>query len=391
MAETSTTATESVEEVEDLYPYLGGLKLSAQVMGLSVHYPSKTVAIAVSRLDGDVWDGCVELWEMSSLDETSSTQSPKTCAGRRPIPCGVSDVRWCSGSDGQPLVVVGRDDGDVDIFEWDSRNRKVNPVLTLTEHDDMINSITTPILDLNSPNYDSIVATGSSDGTVRVWNVTGPTAQSSVRTLPSPFYGMSVQATTPAPWANGLDVLLVAYGGSSAQKGPGLGLWDCSKGLLEPSSFKFEHTDTESESIFIDRCATPISLSYSKDPLHLHEFVVGFDDGTIAVYSDVDLKPIRVQKPHGNFAIRCLDTVMVTEENMSDSSDTTKCVIYSASESCTAMITEWDLSRGDVIDTRNDYVLSITGSLTSDLKEKRAVLTGGVDGQVRLLDVTKYM
>ena len=39
--------------------YIGGLKVAAAVTGLSVR--EQTVAVAVSRLEGDVWDGCVEV------------------------------------------------------------------------------------------------------------------------------------------------------------------------------------------------------------------------------------------------------------------------------------------------------------------------------------------
>ena len=47
--------------------YCGGLKVAAQVTSLSVHEPTKTLAVAVSRLDGDMWDGCVELWSLNAL------------------------------------------------------------------------------------------------------------------------------------------------------------------------------------------------------------------------------------------------------------------------------------------------------------------------------------
>jgi WD40 repeat protein len=374
---------ETMQDASDIFPYLGGLKVSAQVMGLSVHYPTRTVAMAISRLDGDIWDGCVELWEMSALIESQENQStPKACSGRRPLPCGVSGVKWFCDGDGKPLLAVGRDNGDVDVLQWDTRNRKLNLMFSLTEHDDMINCVATSVVDFGNPQYDSYLTSGSADGSVRVWNVAGPNPQSAMRTLPSPFYGASVQAVTPAAWGKKLDVLLVAYGGSSGQKGPGFGLWDCSQGLLQPPTFVFTASGNPGSTLgsnYIDKCATPLSLCYSKDPERSHEFVVGFDDGTIAIYSDLDLtQPISVSKPHGSCAIRSLDTLLLKGS---------RCVIYSASESCSAMITEWDLSSSGVVDSRADYVLNITCGEMKD--HKSLVITGGMEGQVRLIDVSK--
>ena len=106
-------ASRLIAEVPMKGEYLGGLKAPARVVGLSVHEPTKTLAVAVSRLDGNVWDGCVELWSLPGLlavhDGTAAAtaSSPAlmgtaggACVGRVASPCGVSSLAWLNGGSG---------------------------------------------------------------------------------------------------------------------------------------------------------------------------------------------------------------------------------------------------------------------------------------------------
>ena len=533
--------------------YCGGLKVAAQVTSLSVHEPTKTLAVAVSRLDGDMWDGCVELWSLNALvgagekeDEMTNddldpeqkveigkelasaagggVKQSKTidsaaagatvgCAGRVSQPCGVSSLAWLNGCvssgkhAGKPLVAIGRDDGNIEVFAWD-RAKSLVPAVSLVEHDNLVNAVITPLADSSDGSGtggSTLLASGSSDGTVRVWDLAAASTPgsnhnsvASVDVLRSPFRGACVQAlascsSPSSSFDDAFTVLAVAYGGASAQCGPCLGLWDrraavaaaqvavqataasppvaegraTKKGgvmlpfsaadaarALNPVESKFSCYATADEARGIGSCATPTCLAYarnfsapplmSKDSLE-HALLVGFDDGVVARYDDRVLGRGAVKvfeaspQCHESQAVRALlafrasfdgppSTMGESMRSSPEDANSSTLGLVSASEACTAILTFEDITAADghlaasstlpspppppppkstsqpaapstvqpqlstptQIDSRSDYVTALAMTslpAVAGSTNKPTILTGGYDGQVRIIQL----
>ncbi len=194
-----------------------------------------------------------------------------------------------------------------------------------------------------------------------MWDIASNIPQSSLQVLPAPFGGAAVQALARAPYAKDLDLLAVAYGGAPGERGPCLGLWDRSRGRFEPTHFSCYPTPSP--------FASPTSLTYSADPSAPHTLFVGFDDGTLAEYDDRDLTaPRAVTRPHGPAAVRCLTALPNA--------------LLSLGEDGAARLSAHSLAAGAApLDQRSDYAIAAAVTTTA---AGCAVLTGGVDGQVRL-------
>jgi len=97
---------------------------------------------------------------------------------------------------------------------------------------------------------------------------------------------------------------------------------------------------------------------------------VGYDDGSLALYDDRCLAdgPLRVVRPHGQAAVRALAPVATAAGH----------AVVSCGEDGQAFIVS---SEGACVcvDSREDYLLAACG-----VAESHCVVTGGMDGQVRL-------
>ena len=110
-----------------------------------------------------------QLWDLAVMDPATAEAS-KGCVGRCPQKCGVGPVCWVTGGHahgGQPLVAVGRDDGNVEVLAWDGRKKALVASASLAEHDGPITALVS---------LGSTLASGAADGTVRslLWS---PSAQ----------------------------------------------------------------------------------------------------------------------------------------------------------------------------------------------------------------------
>mmetsp|Transcript_39501 Transcript_39501/g.79765 ORF Transcript_39501/g.79765 Transcript_39501/m.79765 type:complete len:273 (-) Transcript_39501:39-857(-) len=267
--------------------------------------------------------------------------------------------------------------------------------------------------------------------------------------------------------------MVVGHGNSSGRFGPCLGLWirNPSKlgattvlhGLcstITPPSLATQRVASAAGGV--GDCASPTAVCYttaapttsaalstSSTPtpapfdgggdngVGSHVFVVGYDDGSLAVYDDrtsfskckpsagsVALSPsspsfvvpLRVLRPHGNQAVRCLAPFALTAGDFT-SHEEARHFVLSGAEDCRAVVTQvtggeqkgcGDGSGGGaegaptevVVDGREDYVLAVatirvsSASSTTgegkggDSSSRLAVLTGGMDGQVRMAEMT---
>jgi WD40 repeat protein len=113
----------------------------------------------------------------------------------------------------------------------------------LNEHDGAITCLATATAGNAMPSAEAaasegaaqghcLLASGATDGTVRVWDLAAAVASASVHVLECPFAGASVSALAVAPNGSAskpLAWVAVGYGGSSAQRGPCLALWNRSQ------------------------------------------------------------------------------------------------------------------------------------------------------------------
>ena len=357
--------------------YLGGLKVAAQVTGLSFQEDKKCVAVAVSRLDGDVWDGCVELWALEALDQEGAVAArgdgpTKGCVGRLPTPCGIGPLCWVAGSasKAKPLLAYGRDDGNVELVVWESKKAGVAHTLSMTEHDGLVTCLLA--------GDEGLLASGAADGSVRVWETAATIPQASAATLPCPFGGANVSCMAAAPWANAsLSVLLVCYGGAAGACAPCLCLWDRSKGKLEPPTITMYPTalppSEGAPAAAVSPRASPLCCAYSS--ASPHAVWVGFDDGSLAKYDDAKLGdgPLLVTAPHGTAAVRAL--VSVSAGGVVSCGEDGRAVLVGEDGACGAC----------AVDGRDDFILSAASVRVGGAQV--AVLTGGMDGQVRLTSI----
>lgn len=122
------------------------------------------VAFVGSALAGDTWDGTVGVVRLSDTSDTSD--APRAAAA---LPCGASAVCWL----GADVVALACDDGTVAVVRvgraaggaWDGGTQSVAEDAV---HDDMVLALAAP--SAGAPN---LVASGSADGTVRVWEAAG--------------------------------------------------------------------------------------------------------------------------------------------------------------------------------------------------------------------------
>ena len=90
---------------------LGEVNVGAQVQSLAANDEMGLVAAGVSRLEGNTWDGVVEMWAWPSPGDKTA---PSELAARHHVPCGVGDVAWLSGAN----LAVAQDDGNVEVGVW---------------------------------------------------------------------------------------------------------------------------------------------------------------------------------------------------------------------------------------------------------------------------------
>lgn len=194
--------------------------------------------------------------------------------------------------------------------------------------------------------------------------------------------------------------------------------------------------------VAVGDCASPLSICYTTTPASSnaaaaasHVFVVGFDDGCLATYDDRTafsscskngrmasgsrVTPLRVIRPHGPSAIRCLAPFTIpascgeSNSKQQQTQQEGRAMVLSGSEACRALATavvgaENEEEEVVMVDGREDYVLAAATVVISGKAPKKvdgggegdvapgsaagssrvAVLTGGMDGQLRLTEVS---
>lgn len=91
-----------------------------------------TLAIASSSLTDRTWNGC--LW---TFKDSTKAPDPEYSNGRTYTESGITDVQWLDSS----RMVIGLDDGSVEIWAQSGSLPGLENLASLTEHDDVVNTI----------------------------------------------------------------------------------------------------------------------------------------------------------------------------------------------------------------------------------------------------------
>ena len=121
--------------------------------GLAEDATNGEIAFVGSALSGDLWDGSFGVLHVGDKEDAAATL--KMVAG---LPSGTSSVRWLTSD----ILVLGNDEGLVSVVRVTAEGL-MESLCDECLHDDMVASV-----DANKER--SIVASGSYDGTVKLWN-----------------------------------------------------------------------------------------------------------------------------------------------------------------------------------------------------------------------------
>ncbi|EDO32035.1 predicted protein [Nematostella vectensis] len=217
-----------------------------------------TLGLASSSLSGRTWDGSVWIFR-----EPSTAPEVEYSCGRAATESGVTDLKWLDSK----RIVVGSDNGAVDIWSQSGSLLGLENLASLKEHDNVVSSVS---VDCEK----SRIISASWDRSIKVWDLT---SEQCIRTLKghSDFVlGVDCSGTEK-------DLFL------SASRDGSVVLWDTRK----PRPAKRLADPTQYDSI-------PCCLDWS--PLDSSIFATGFEDGSIHVYSIKDTtKIIFSYTPHG--------------------------------------------------------------------------------------------
>ncbi|XP_031572952.1 methylosome protein 50-like [Actinia tenebrosa] len=119
------------------------------------HGQDGTLAVASSSMTGRIWNG--SLW---TFKDASTAPDPEYSSGRACTEAGINDVQWLDSS----RMVVGLDDGSVEIWAQTGSLPGLENLASLTEHDDIVSSVSVDCARKR-------IISGSRDRSIKLWDL----------------------------------------------------------------------------------------------------------------------------------------------------------------------------------------------------------------------------
>lgn len=108
---------------------------------------TKSYALGLSTLDGNIWNGCVKIMSLPEGNELAS----------REFNCGIPIVRYHNSN---TFILAGRDDGNISILSSDD----LDELQVIPAHDDIVTTI-------SGNKFNSQFASASFDGYIKIWDI----------------------------------------------------------------------------------------------------------------------------------------------------------------------------------------------------------------------------